>query len=189
MYPKLSDIYNISLGYSIRQKPEEVKHGDCYLVQPNNINDYGIIEYHTCIKIDTTKSNYPKISKGDILLTNKGKIKSAVFNSYDDYTTISSLFILTLKREYINIYDNEYISLWLNSSAGQKQLLKYSDCTTTNSLSRKALDYIVLRNIPDIEKQKRITMVNKLNAERFIIEEKLYNLRKLQINTLVNGGK
>lgn len=184
----IADICDISLGYSFREKPVIDEKGKFYLLQAKDINAYGEIDYSQCVKIstDNIKSINP-LSQGEILFSNRGSFKAALFESEKPFVTSNSLFILKIKAS--NICDKRYLAIWLNSSTCKRQIEKMSlFSTTVANLPKNALDKLKI-DLPDIELQKIIAEAYIFNNKQMLLQEKIYNLRKIQLENIINGVK
>lgn len=186
----IADICDISLGYSFREKPVIDENGKFYLLQAKDINAYGEIDYSQCVKIstDNIKSINP-LSQGEILFSNRGSFKAALFESEKPFVTSNSLFILKIKERARNICDKRYLAIWLNSSTCKRQIEKMSlFSTTVANLPKNALDKLKI-DLPDIELQKIIAEAYIFNNKQMQLQEKIYNLRKIQLENIINGVK
>lgn len=175
----------IKAGYSFRGQPVTDKNGHFYLLQAKNINAFGEIDYHQCIKISTDNiKRITPLSQGEIVLTARGTFKAAVFDSSEQFVTSNAIFILNVDSKVCN---SNYLAIWLNSPACKKQLEKVTLLSaTTPVLPITALGNLVV-DLPSMNKQKEITKLYRLNSKQFILQQKIYNLRKMQLENLMKG--
>lgn len=184
---KLKDFCNIKTGHSFRGQVQAEENGDMYLLQPKDINIFGEIDYDKCIK--TSAENIKHIHhlcQGDIVLTNKGSFKSAVFESEKPFITSNAVFVLQADKKLCN---SSYLAIWLSSLQCKKQLEKVSLLSaTTPVLPRNALNEIEIY-LPSIKEQEEIAKAYRLNSKQLILQQEIYNLRKIQLENLMNGER
>ena len=118
------------------------------------------------------------------MLTARGTFKAAVFESREQFVTSNAIFILNVDSKICN---SDYLAIWLNSPACKKQLDKVTLLSaTTPVLPRTALDDLVI-DLPSMDKQEEIIKLYRLNSKQFILQQEIYNLRKMQLENLMNG--
>ena len=185
MQLQIKNFCTIKTGYSFRGQVAADENGTFYLLQAKDINAFGEIDYHQCIKISTDNIKHiTPLSQGEIVLTARGSFKAAVFDSSEQFVTSNAIFILHVDSKICN---SDYLAIWLNSPACKKQLDKVTLLSsTTPVLPRKALDDLVV-DLPSMEKQEEIAKLYKLNSKQFILQQEIYNLRKMQLENLMNG--
>ena len=183
---QIKDFCTIKTGYSFRGQVAADENGTFYLLQAKDINAFGEINYHQCIKISTDNiKRINQLIQGEILLTARGTFKAAVFESSEQFVTSNAIFILNVDSKICN---SDYLAIWLNSPACKKQLDKVTLLSaTTPVLPRTALDDLVI-DLPSMDKQEEITKLNRLNSKQFILQQEIYNLRKMQLENLMNGA-
>ena len=182
---QIKSFCSIKAGYSFRGQPVADETGPFYLLQAKDINAFGEIDYHQCIKISTDNiKRITTLSQGEIVLTARGTFKAAVFESIEQFVTSNAIFILNVDSKICN---SDYLAIWINSPACKKQLDKVTLLSaTTPVLPRTALDDLVI-DLPSMDKQEEITKLYRLNSKQFILQQEIYNLRKMQLENLMNG--
>lgn len=182
---QIKDFCSIEAGYSFRGQPAADENGDSYLLQAKDINAFGEIDYHQCIKISTSNiKNIKELSQGEILMTARGTFKAALFESDKPFVTSNAVFIIDVKE---SVCYRPYLAIWLNSPACKKQLEKIKLLSaTTPTLPRNALNELEI-NLPSLDKQKEIAEIYRLNIKQYAISQSVYNLRKMQLENLMNG--
>ena len=178
---QIKDFCTIKTGYSFRGQVAADENGTFYLLQAKDINAFGEINYHQCIKISTDNiKRITPLSQGEIVLT-----AAALFESSEQFGTSNAIFILNVDSKICN---SDYLAIWLNSPACKKQLDKVTLLSaTTPVLPRTALDDLVI-DLPSMDKQEEITKLYRLNSKQFILQQEIYNLRKMQLENLMNGA-
>lgn len=186
MVKKIKDFCTVKTGYSFRGQPVTDKNGHFYLLQAKDINSFGEIDYHQCIKISTDNIKHiSPLSQGEIVLTARGSFKAALFESDEPFVTSNAVFILDAESR---VCSNSYLAVWLNSPSCKKQLEKVALLSaTTPTLPRNALDELEVY-LPEIREQEEIAAAYKLNNKELKIQQEIYNLRKIQLEQLMNGA-
>ncbi len=185
MQLQIEKFCTIKTGYSFRGQPTADKNGTFYLLQAKDIDTFGEIAYHQCIKISTNNIKHiTPLSQGEIVLTARGSFKAALFDSNKQFVTSNAMFILSVDSKVCN---NDYLAIWLNSPACKKQLDKVALLSsTTPTLPRMALNDLVV-DLPHIEKQEELVKLYRLNNRQLILQQEIYNLRKMQLENMING--
>lgn len=185
MQLQIKDFCSIKTGYSFRGQPAVDENGTFNLLQAKDINAFGEIDYHQCIKISTDNiKNITQLSQGEILLTARGTFKAALFESDKPFVTSNAMFIIDVIKP---VCYKPYLAIWLNSPACKRQLEKVTLLSaTTPTLPRNALNELKI-NLPSLDNQKEITEIYKLNCKQYVLNQSIYNLRKIQLENLMNG--
>ena len=148
---------SITNGIDYRKFSEE---GQLKYLRVSNIKPYKI-DYSDAKKVALNKSDITKNifgKKYDILLTRKGTYGISVFLEQDLDALISSeVFVIKIDASKIN---SKYLSIFLNSSLGQKQFLRNKVGTIMGSLSQEAVKdaYVVIPN-----EAKQLDIVNQID--------------------------
>ena len=83
---QIKDFCTIKTGYSFRGQVAADENGTFYLLQAKDINAFGEINYHQCIKISTDNiKRITPLSQGEIVLTARGTFKAAVFDFHANH--------------------------------------------------------------------------------------------------------
>lgn len=173
----LKNLADISIGYSFRTALDWKSTGNIYVLQAGNVSDNIEITEAELNKIEFDDSRANSFVKnGDIVLSSRGWFKTAVVNSKaKNILASSSVFIMRPKTDQIL---SEYIAIYLNSSAGQRQLLSKSTGVAINTILRKDLGDIEIP-VPSLNNQKQI--INLYYSGR--------QLKKLLIEKMELNGK
>lgn len=183
---QLKDFCSIKAGYSFRGQPVADENGAFYLLQAKDINSFGEICYHQCIKISTDNiKSITQLSQGEILLTARGSFKAAIFESNKPFVTSNAIFIIDVLKPACY---KPYLAIWLNSPACKKQLEKVALLSaTTPTLPRNALNELII-DLPSVKEQMEIAETYKLNNKQYALSQEIYNLRKMQLENMMNGA-
>ncbi len=170
MQKKLIDFSEIILGHAFRGAVEESSDGNCFIIQPKNINSEGTL-LSDFIKTDLEISRIKGIIKNrDVLLSNRGSFKSAVYSGKQkNVVATASLYVLKVDKSKIL---PEYLSIFLNSTLGQKSLSECNRGAFIKSLPKSELINLVIP-LPSIEKQAKIIEIhnNQLSRKRLYIRK------------------
>ncbi len=180
MQTKISKIANIISGYTFRGPVGNQQNGDIYVLQAKNISiNNDVINLDELSKINSGYIRNPYfLNYDDVLIVSRGSgigsFRSSVFNLKNN-SIIASSSIHIIRISAKNVI-SKYISLYLNSSDGQRAINKI---VTGHSY----IQSILVRNlaeleipIPSISQQKLVISMSE-NLQR---QEKLLN-KKLNI--------
>lgn len=178
----LDSICEICLGYAFRGKILPEDNGVISVIQPKNILSG---DFSDLVKVsDETVRRKHCLNKNSILITNRGVFKSCVFNSSKNTVASGGIFILSVKDDS-NILP-EYISAYLNSSEGQKQLFSLQEVMTIPAITLKTLKQVEIPLI-SLEKQRKLSEIVKLYERKTTLLKELLNLETQRINETIKG--
>lgn len=194
MHKKMSEISNITPGYTFRKSIEENLNGDIFVLQAKNIvSNQDIKNVEEFIKISSDTIRYPYyLEHNDVLIVSRssapGYFRSSVFTS-ENKKVIASSSVHIIRIKDVTVLP-KYISLYLNSQEGQKLVLEKAS-------GGSYLKTILIRNlmeieipIPPIQIQKTIIALSenikrqeeifkrKQEIEQVIINKAFINLNK-----------
>lgn len=190
----MSEILNITPGYTFRKSIEENLNGDIFVLQAKNIvSNQDIKNVEEFIKISSDTIRYPYyLEHNDVLIVSRssapGYFRSSVFTS-ENKKVIASSSVHIIRIKDVTVLP-KYISLYLNSQEGQKLVLEKAS-------GGSYLKTILIRNlmeieipIPPIQIQKTIIALSenikrqeeifkrKQEIEQVIINKAFINLNK-----------
>jgi restriction endonuclease S subunit len=170
MQIKMSSIGEVISGHTFRGAIPHDKDGNFAVVQAKNIKTDGTIDNENLVR--TTLENMRSkgtVQDGDVLLSNRGTFRSAVFRG-DDTNVIaaSSLYVLRVQRSDIL---PEYLMVFLNAPLGQKILESVCTGTIMKTIPRK--DFLSLNIfLPTIEKQQQAIAIFQNYYRRMALYER-----------------
>ena len=182
---QIKDIAEVISGYTFRKAMEPNKNGNMFVFQAKNIVQG---EPFTKIK-DLTKILYEVaghtnfLKENDVVIVARGmksgSFRTTVFKLKDqDIIASSSVHIIRINSNKIL---PEYLSYYLNSQQGQKDLSGEISGSYIGALPRKNLSEIKIP-IPDLKKQKAIINLyenikeqEKITATKIKIKENIIN--------------
>ena len=181
---KVTNILNIKTGYSFKGAVINDVNGDIFVVQPKDIFQQIDFSKLTKVKAPNTKSSSPYLEKNDILLTARGSFKAYTFKKANKKCLVpASIYILRVGVENVN---PEYITWYLNSPKGQKQMLSKLELMTVPSLSKNNIEEIEIPIIP-LDKQNEIaSLINRKNELEYLWKEKIKK-QSLMLNQVANN--
>ena len=159
---RVLEIANVRMGCGFRSKIEHNPEGNVPVIQPKDITNSGLLQVNDInrVKMPTIKPGQV-LTKGDVLLTSRGKFASTVYAGKfkENYVAAGSLLVLTVKAK-IPILP-EYLSLYFNSAKGKLELNRLTECTTIPYLNRSNLEQMDIP-IPPLEKQENLVALERI---------------------------
>jgi len=179
MKTKLSGIADIKTGYNFRTSLHNNPKGNIFVLQAKNIEtDQEISDLSSFTKIADDNIKSPTLQYDDIVLVARGagiqSFRSTVIKSRENIIPSSSVHSI---RIISDIIIPEYLSLYLNSEAGQKKIIDIaSGGSYIKNISRKDLMELEIYT-PSLETQKTI-----INLHENIEKQKAILRKKQEIN-------
>ncbi len=160
---KIKEFCTIRMGYAFRKRLEHVPGGGVKVIQPKNISAGGILSFQDEEPWHSSVSSSNPLQPGDVLLVNRGRFASTVFNLRDPGPWIvpSSILILSIKDESVL---PEYVVLFFNSANGQKLFRRHVEKTTVPFISTSNLANMDIP-VPPMEKQLALVDFETTNRE------------------------
>jgi restriction endonuclease S subunit len=188
MHKKLSEIADITSGYTFRGSIESEPDGNILLLQAKNIAaNQDVIETSDLNKVSDESIRTPYLLEhNDILLVSRGSglgsFKSAVFIS-GQTNVMPSSSVLVIRIKDLDIL-SKYISLYLNSEEGQSALFKIATGGSyLQSLLVKNLRSFKIP-IPPIDTQELIIALH----ENLHTQEKILRRKQEIQKTIINAS-
>lgn len=177
----LKEISEIIAGYTFREALQHDPDGEIQVLLAKNINDDGSINHSELTRINLALPRANAFTKkDDVLLSSRGIFRAGVFNIETKNTiAASSLFVLRIKNN--NVLP-QYLSIYLNSEAGQNSIQKILTGSTIKTILRGALENLSIP-VPALAVQKMIIEISDNWRKR----GKLLN-RKIDLNKNIADG-
>ncbi len=175
---ELKNIAKIRLGYTFRERIEVIPNGNLAVIQQKDLSDFNPV------KIDGSKIPLSHLlEKGEVLLSNRGIFRSILFDKSEKTIVSNAFFVITLIDESIL---PEYLSLYLNSNLGQKEMMSKREITTIPALTISHIEQLKIP-IVSLEKQKKLIEFAKLQKAEYNIIQRLSVLREQYLNLMIKG--
>lgn len=176
----LSDLCEIRLGYSFRFRVEDDPEGDVFVFQPRNV----LSDDNFMPKVLSTQIKvHHFLKKNEILFTNRGTFKSKIFLAGTRSVASGGLFVLSVKSDLVL---PSYISLYLDSSRGQRALASRQEQMSVPAITLKQLQSIPIPMIP-ISKQKLLSRLSACQEKINFLTQKLNKLKKQRFDAILKG--
>ncbi|MCK5529023.1 MAG: restriction endonuclease subunit S [Kiritimatiellae bacterium] len=171
----LADISTVRMGYTFRKRPEHQDDGDFLVIQPKDLSSDGMLMTEKICRIRHATEKILK--RGDVLLVNRGKFTSAVFDgSIKTPSIATSAFLIITPKDPEQVLP-EYLALFFNSTEGQKKLKRLNETTTISFISRANVEKIEI-TIPTLAQQKKLVEFNRITQRYATLSNKKLNLHK-----------
>lgn len=186
----LKDIAEIIAGYSFRTALRGKDNASFFALQAKNILDNGMVDEDNLDGIDF--ENYRSkatVKRNDVVISSHGSFRAGLIDLGDkNMIATSSAYILRLKNG--SDVKPEYLTIYLNSPDGQKQLVESSTGVAIKSIKRSDLENIKII-VPSIEKQEKVIDIyntnNKLKKALTNKMNLINNISEVAINKLLKN--
>ena len=180
----LSQIAEIITGYTFRAPIREGVENGLSVLQAKNIKDDVLNDESEFVKASLDTSHTRAFAQdGDVVIGARGIFKACVVRSKSKILAASSVYLLRIKNE--NLVFPEYLSIYLNSVTGQRNLSQFLTAGTIRSLLKKDLEIINIP-VPSVEKQKQIIeLARSVRLQAQLLNRKLA-IQKNIVNSILN---
>ncbi|MCK5062229.1 restriction endonuclease subunit S, partial [Candidatus Parcubacteria bacterium] len=178
----IKSITKVLAGYTFRTALKSEESGKGLVIQAKDISGNLYIDDKQLVKINHQifKTN-ALIKEGDVIISVRGKFRAGVYKgNLKNIIASSSIYILRPFEEKVN---PEYLAIYLNSTAGQKEINKFLTGGAIKIILRKDLENINVV-IPEIREQQVIVNLYKNNIA---LQNKL-NTKKILINSIIESA-
>lgn len=180
MTTKLSAIGEVISGHTFRGAIPHENDGNYTVVQAKNINKDGTVDNDNLIRTTLERMRSKGIVQdGDVLLSNRGTFRSAVYRGNDtNLIAASSLYILRVKQSDVL---PEFLMVFLNSILGQKSLSILNRGTIIKTIPRQSLLSLDMP-VPSLEEQKQAVSIFQNYHARLSLYERKTDLHERVAN-------
>jgi restriction endonuclease S subunit len=182
---KLSEIADISTGYSFRSKIKDDSEGDTKVIQMSDVDKYrGILRNQlVSIKDFDPRSDRYFLQPGDVIMTSKGYNNDAytIPGSLGKAVAVNSFLVMRLKTGKII---PEYLEWFLNSKRTQHFFKAVSAGTNIPNLSKRAVEGLEV-TFPAMEKQYDIVELYQLKKQEVYLHQEIASKKEKLIDTLL----
>ncbi|MDE1941456.1 MAG: restriction endonuclease subunit S, partial [Patescibacteria group bacterium] len=186
---QLRDLADIKPGFTFREAIEPDEHGSTYVVQAKNVlSGQNVDSSKNLLKTSFRPSRTTiRVRKGDIILVTRGvgagTFRTAVFNlDLDEVVPSSSVFVIRVRQEKIL---PEYLSIFMNSPAGQWQISKIVSGSNVQTISRAGLENMDIP-IPSLSDQRKLIDLSNNIRDQLKIIFRTNRIKQDIINASIN---
>ncbi len=182
---KLSEIANISTGYSFRSKLKHDPAGDTKVIQMSDVDKYrGILRKNliTISNFNPRKDRY-YLDPGDVIMTSKGYNLVAFVVPGSLNSVVASNSFLVLKPDYSKITP-EYLAWFLNSNRIQHYFKSLAAGTNIPNLSIRALEGMEI-NLPTIKQQNNVVSLEMYKNSKVVLHQIIAEKTEKMVDALL----
>lgn len=167
----IQNIANIVTGYTFRGAIKEFRNSGLFVLQSRNINNALYIAEDTLIETKDDISHSKAFAKDrDVVIGTRGFFKAAVLKSSKRIIASSSVYLFRIKPSKNCL--PEYLSIYLNSPIGQRNLLSLSTSSAIRHIKKKDLESISVPLLPLDQQQKIVDLFNNIKEQEKILKRK-----------------
>jgi hypothetical protein len=165
----------VRMGFSFRQKPDFIADGSTLVIQPKDITSDGVLIIDLTCRVTLPTEN--RLSKGDVLLINRGRFTASGFDgtAREPCIATSAFLIFTVKDPSQLL--PEYLALFFNSAEGQNLFKRLTMTTTIPFISLGHLESIEIP-LPSFERQTALATIGELNKAYARLSSRKAELQK-----------
>lgn len=180
----LNQIVEIIAGYTFRGAIEKDPNGAVFVLQAKDIREDLFLDDAKLIKTTIATSHTKAfVQTGDVVISSRGFFRAAVFKTDQTVLAASSIYLLRIKNSAVLL--PEYLAIYLNSVAGQRNLSQFLTTGTIRSLLKKDLEKISVP-VPSIEKQKQIIRLDENVRQQALLVNRKVTAQKNVLNGILN---
>lgn len=176
----LKNIAEIFSGHTVRGRVESDPTGDVYAIQLKDLAKHysQITDFPHQIKSTGVPKNQI-LQKGDILFVSKGANNFAlVFDKEYPAIAISVFFIIRITNNKVDPY---YLAWYINQDKAQGYLHTGKEGTMITNINKATLENLEIE-MPSLQKQNKISEIDKLWKREVDISEAIIERKKKLIN-------
>ncbi|MCF6218474.1 MAG: restriction endonuclease subunit S [Gammaproteobacteria bacterium] len=182
----LSEIADISAGYSFRGKIEEQAGTGIHAIQMKDVSEESGLNHDTVVETSLPSKRTPDwLQAGDILFIARG---SRIFATlYDGVfkAAIASPHFFVIRMTNQNALP-EFIAWQLNQSPARRYFDKEAEGSVAKSVKRTSLDKTPI-SLPNLQRQQTILKLHKnIHEQKLIHRELINNADKLMKDVALN---
>ena len=170
------------MGYGFRSKIIRSPNGNIPVIQPKDITGDGLLQEGDVYWVEMPSVKKTQLLKAnDVLLANRGRFASTVYEGQFEEMCIASgsLLVLTVKAG-TPVLPN-YLMLYFNSDRGKQELHRVTERTTIPYLNRSNLEQMDIP-VPALETQEKLVALERAK-QRYT---QLTNRKVVLLNSLIN---
>ncbi len=170
------EIASIVIGHTFRGLLRHEEGGNWQAIRAKDILDNNAIS-DELIQVHIAKNRAKaQIVSGDVLMTNRGNMRAAVFRGSKNTLAASSLVAI---KEISSDYDPDFIALYLNSEPVQRKLKSMTQGAMIATLSIKKLKELPVPKLSLKQQQNYIELHRHYVQHQQLLRRKLATYNKL----------
>ncbi|MFH5885311.1 restriction endonuclease subunit S [Halalkalibaculum sp. DA3122] len=182
---KLTEIVNISTGYSFRSKINHDPEGETKVIQMSDVDKYrGIIPegLQSISGFEPRKDRY-FLEPGDVIMISKGYNINAfiVPPGLGKVVAVNSFLVMKVKTSKIL---PEYLAWFLNSNRTQHFFQAVAAGTNIPNLSIRALEGLDI-DPPPIERQVKLIELDRLKRREIYLHQQIASKKEQLVDTML----
>ena len=168
---KIKEIASVIAGYTFRGAIKENSEGMLYVLQAKNIKDELIIGGKMLVKTKFNTSHTKAFARdGDVAVSTRGMFRSAVLRSSKKIIASSSVYLLRLNSDCSIL--PEYLSIYLNSAFGQKDIMQITTGAAIKLILRKDLENIKIPVLPLSQQEKVVALYQNIKLQENLLKRR-----------------
>lgn len=180
---KLSQLFEISTGYTFRDAIETLDRGNVGIVQAGDVNS---AQMGSVPRIDFTNERH-MLQAGDLLISSRGRtVARTVLPDMLPAVAASSVFVLRPISESIN---SRYVAQYLNSKSGQLALSKLTSGATIRTINKRELSELDIPIVSVAQQSVLHQLGESITEQQRILQLKQELLNDIWNSTIVNSTK
>ena len=180
---KLSQLFEISTGYTFRDAIETLDRGNVGIVQAGDVNS---AQMASVPRVDFTNERH-MLQAGDLLISSRGRtIARTVTQVLLPAVAASSVFVLRPTSDSI---DSRYVAQYLNSKSGQLALSKLTSGATIRTINKRELSELDIPIVSTAQQATLHQLGESIAEQQRILQLKNELLNDLWSSTIVNATK
>ncbi len=183
-YKRLSQLAEVITGYTFRGPIHTEPGSSLFVLQAKNIREDILIDDADLTKTSVETSHTKAFAQnGDIVIGSRGIFKAGVVRSDKQILATSSVYLLRIKSEGAVL--PEYLAIYLNSVAGQRNLYPCLTAGTIRTLLKRDLENIQIP-LSSLDQQKQIIRLDEnIRGQARLLSRKI-SVQKNVINGILN---
>lgn len=167
----IKNIAEVISGYTFRDSIKEDRESGLYVLQAKNIKDEILINETSLIqtKCDTSHTN-AFAKEEDVAISTRGTFRAAVLRSKKEIIASSSVYLLRLKSGSLVL--PEFLSIYLNSDFGQKDISQIMTGAAIKLILRRDLEDITIPIIPMAQQEKMVALYQNIKQQEDLLKRR-----------------
>jgi type I restriction enzyme M protein len=168
---KISKFAEVISGYTFRGAIKEDRESSLHVLQAKNIRDEILITDEMLVRttFDTSHTN-AFAQDGDVAISTRGTFRAAVLRSSKKIIASSSVYLLRLKNGSPVL--PEFLSIYLNSDFGQKDISQITTGAAIKLILRRDLEDITIPILPMTQQEKVVMLYQNIRQQENLFKRR-----------------